>query len=103
MTTQFAIAEDYGRNSLKQFVQHETELPNAEARLAMLLIEKWGMVAAKSAGEDSAGRSMLVDLSPAEVVERACSIAEKALAAFRERNWIVIAPDISELQRASKD
>ena len=35
---------------------HETEQPVFEARLVINLLERWGLVAAESDGEDSAGR-----------------------------------------------
>lgn len=103
MATQFAVVEDYGRNSAKKCILHDTELANNQARLATILIEKWGMVLAESDGEDSSGRAKLRTAAPAEVVERACKTAELAIEAFRARGWIIDGPDISELLRKTDD
>jgi hypothetical protein len=63
--------------------------PDMRARLAMTLIEKWGMVAATVAdGEDSAGRSRMRLLTPAEVVGRACETAERAIEAMHGLGWM---------------
>lgn len=59
-----------------------------EARMACLLIERWGMIAGKSDGEDSAGRAKLDLMPPAEVVERACETAQLAVAEFERRGWV---------------
>ena len=47
------------------------------ARIALVLIEKWGTVAAQIDGEDSAGRSRLALQEPAALVERCFDIAEE--------------------------
>jgi hypothetical protein len=103
MTTQVAVTEEYGRNSIKKFTVHDTEVPNTEARFAMALIERWGMIAGEVEGEDSAGRAVIRNSTPSEVVDRACTIAEGSLAEFRKRGWMVQAPDISELLRKTDD
>lgn len=103
MTTQFYVAEEYGRNSAKKFVVHETEILNQEARIALALIERWGMVTAEEGGEDSAGRARLRKTTPEEVVDRACSIANGAMDEFRKRGWVVAGPDVSELLRTTDD
>ena len=38
-----------------RIIVHERKHPTFEAKLALNLIEKWGLVAAESDGEDSAG------------------------------------------------
>ena len=99
MTTQVAVCEEYGKNSAKRVVVHDNEFHNFEARLAVNLIERWGMVSCQDAGEDTAGRAKIQELTPPQVVERACDIAALAAAAFRDRGWIVKGPDISEILR----
>lgn len=103
MTTQCIISEDFGRNSAKKFTIHETEILNQEARLACALIEKWGMVTGQIDGEDTAGRALLRECSPSEVVNRACTIVNDAMVEFRKRGWVVIGPDASELLRKTDD
>jgi hypothetical protein len=103
MTTQFAITEEYGRNSAKKYFIHDTEIPNTEARIATNLMEKWGMVAGVEDGEDSSGRSKLRCMTPTEVVDRACAVASEAMAEFRKRGWIIAGPDVSELLKKADD
>ena len=103
MTTQIAVVESYGKNSAKQCIVHDTEFPNLEARLATDLITKWGMVVCGDGGEDSAGRAKIQELTPPQVVERACEIASLTAAAFRDRGWLVKGPDISEILRKTDD
>ena len=103
MTTQVAIVEEYGRNSAKKLIVHDTEYPIAEARMAEVLIQKWGMVAAVEDGEDSSGRAKLRCMTPAEVVDRACTVAHSTMEEFRKRGWLISAPDISELLRTTDD
>jgi hypothetical protein len=103
MTTQVAIVEEYGKNSAKRVVIHDTDILNFEARLATNLIEKWGMVACTDAGEDSTGRWKMTELTPIQVVERACDIAALTAMAFHDRGWLVKGPDISEILRKTDD
>ena len=58
-------------------------------RIALVLIEKWGVVAGKIKGEeDSAGRAIL-DVMPVEdVVKRAFDMAEQITAELERRQWI---------------
>jgi hypothetical protein len=79
---------------------HDTDAPNWEARMASLLIDRWGMVVGGTDGEDSAGRSKLRLLSPEEIVERACATAQLAVAAFRARGWVQQLPSINEIREA---
>ncbi len=100
MTTQVGIFDEYGRNSMRKLVVHDTEHPGMEARLALVLIERWGMVAGEPDGEDSTGRAKLKLSTPEQVIDRACSTAALALEAFRARGWMVDGPDIAELHKA---
>jgi hypothetical protein len=58
------------------------------ARMAVALIEKWGMVAAIPDGEDTAGRQKLRMMKPKEIVERAIDTAKMAMNAFEQEDWI---------------
>lgn len=73
-----------------------------EARLAMNLIEKWGMICGEHDGEDSAGRAKVTFCPAEKVVERACKMTELAFAAFRERGWLHENPDFEEAQAELK-
>lgn len=89
---QIKIQKKYGGNSL---LTHETEHLDQEARLAVEMAARWGMVAAIEDGEDSAGRQKLRLSTPEEIAERAFQVAHYMMAKARERGLIVIAPDIS--------
>lgn len=99
------VAQDrYGlRNSHNQIVLHETEHANMEARIAIALMERWGMVAAMEDGEDSAGRAKLRLSTEEEVVKRACDCAEMAVEEFRRRGWMVPGPSWDELEVKNHD
>src|SRR6185312_692836 len=86
------VAKQY--EDLPRLVVHEVEHPNFEARLAVNLLEKWGMVAAETDGEDSAGRAKLRLSTPKELAERACNVA----AEIRTRGWFVSAPTWAEME-----
>ena len=81
----------------------ETELPNVEARLALALIEKWGMVAGEADGEDTAGRQKIRLQSPEELVERACKTAQLAFARLRKEGWISVSPTFEEADKIMEE
>lgn len=71
---------------------------NWRARLASILIEKWGMVLCVPDGEDSSGRAKMRLSTPEEVVSRACESADKAVDAFYLRGWVDKVPSLKELE-----
>src|SRR5215207_3668850 len=64
--------ERYG-NKPDPFLNARKQL-SMRARMAVALIEKWGMVAAIPDGEDSSGRQKLRMMKPKEMVERAVDV-----------------------------
>lgn len=80
----------------KVFV-HEREHLNLRALYTMAMIERWGMVAAESDGEDSAGRAMMRRSRAEEVVSFAVECTELAFAEMEKRDWITIAPSVAEM------
>jgi len=74
----------------------ETELLIKPARLAVALIERWGLVAGQPSGVDHAGRAKSRLMSPESVVDRACTTADLAFAEFRRRGWTV---DIGSIEK----
>ena len=62
----------------------EKFVPTLKARLALSLIEKWGMVAC------DAEHTRL--LKPGEVVERACETADIAIDRMHELGWFTTMP-----------
>lgn len=97
MTTEVKAYPPYG--SKFSVAVHDTEYPNFEGRLALKLVEHFGVVCATDAGEDSAGRHQLRLMEPHDVVVRACEIAELMTNALRNRAWFVQAPSLEECER----
>lgn len=86
------LLETIDRTGTKKLELHEADIPNAKAKLAMDLVERWGMVAAKEDGEDSAGRQKLRLSSPAELVDRAIDVADLLIERFRIHGWMTENP-----------
>lgn len=86
----------YGDREVKVF---DTEHPDQTASLAMNFVERWGMVCGEVDGEDSAGRQKLRLSTPDELVTRAFVIAEKLMAAARERGHMITLPDLNEINK----
>lgn len=82
----------YGEETLLEKV-----VPTMRARLAVALIEKWGMVACDPMhGEDSAGRARMRLMKPGEVVDRACETAEIAVERMTRLGWLEALPKPKE-------
>lgn len=86
-----------------QFTIHDTEAPTFEARLAISLVEKWGMVSGIEDGEDRSGRAKLRLMTPAEVIERAMSTSELLAAAIRDKKWMTALPTYEDGERIAKE
>lgn len=85
-------------NNKATVVVHEQELPSNVARFAFSLIEKWGLVAGRPDGEDSAGRSRLGLMPANEIVTRAFDTAEIAWTEAQRRGWMLEVPDWKTVQ-----
>lgn len=94
MTTEYTVTHQYAKDPIIRV--HDTEIPNLEARIAITLAEKFGIITAQPDGEDSAGRQKLCLLPPSEVAARACAVAEKLTSEIRSRNWMVTCPTLQE-------
>lgn len=98
----YTIGDRYAnRNEVIATLQKES--PNLEARIAVSLVERWGLVAGEDGGEDSSGRSKLRVQSPEEVVNRAVTTAELLVEAIRNKNWMVKNPHPTELYDTVED
>lgn len=89
-------AHSFGK---KKITMYETEVPTEEARFAFALLERWGMVAAREAGEDSAGRQQMALTPVNEVVDRAFALAQRAFTVARDNGLMVDIPDLNEINR----
>lgn len=92
---EFKVSPRYG-NGFEHITIHVREYANFKARMAAVLIEKWGLVATAPDGEDSAGRAKLRRLSPEELVQEAVSTADHAVEEFRRRGWMLEVPPIEK-------
>lgn len=75
----------------------EKESANFKARMACLLVERWGMVAAVEDGNDPQGRAKLRTMTPEEVVARACETADRMVDKIRALGWMQKNPTAEEL------
>ena len=91
-TTPFIERPNFRYGDGTEVVVIHTEMPDQRALLASELIARWGRVSAKPQGEDSAGRQAAALHTPAEVVARACEMAELAWTAFGSHGWLVKIP-----------
>jgi len=81
----------------KHVTVYRTEQLQPIAEAAFIFLEKWGMVQASDAGEDSAGRAKTSLMSSVETVRRAFDIAEEAYRVARERGLLLQLPDLNEI------
>lgn len=92
----------YGHEKL-QVALHERVLPDIRARFAMAMIEKWGLAAGTTDGEDSVGRQKARRLDPDEVVTIACDISERLFAQMSERGWLLDIGDMDTLKELASE
>jgi hypothetical protein len=75
---------------------NERERFAEEAKLAIVFIEKWGLILGEDNGEDSAGRQRVRSSTPEEVVERAFAMARLAMQTARDRGLTYALPTFAE-------
>jgi hypothetical protein len=86
----YLIDDEFGKTRVQVFIKRQ---PVRAAEIAQEFVTRWGMIAAKPDGEDSAGRAKLALLAPVEIVQRACDTAELLIAEFEKRGWFVELPE----------
>jgi hypothetical protein len=101
-TDRFQVIAKRGRYGDEGVVYHSMETLSDKARMASTFIERWGMVAGRPDGEDSAGRQRLSLLTPSELVQRACQTVDALYAEFQSRGWTVKVPGYDEMFGESK-
>jgi hypothetical protein len=72
----------------------QTVVPTARGNIALDLVRHLALAVCEptTGSEDSAGRQMVRLLSPAEVANRGCQIAEEIWLQFMERGWLMDVP-----------
>ena len=100
MSTEIITAKSKYDLELKQpaLMLHENEHLELKAKVALSMLEKWGMVAAEPDGEDSAGRAKLKLPSADDLAKRACDVTDEAFTEFEKRGWVLKLPTMSEMK-----
>jgi len=80
----------------KKVTVYDREEFEREARMAVILIERWGMIAATPDGEDSAGRQRLRLQTPDELVDRAFTVAALTFKKARDKGFVHLSPELPE-------
>jgi len=93
--------QDKYRGQKGMFV-HNTELLEDEAKMAVDMVLRWGMVAVEPDGEDSLGRAKMRLTTPEELVERAFTVANLMFSKARASGLMFEAPHISEFSEEDK-
>lgn len=78
-------------------VAHYTEMTTFEGCFVMALIERWGMVAGKRSGEDTAGRAGYDLQTPEELVARAVETTKATMSALLREGWLVENPVLARM------
>ena len=97
----WVVAKQIYRGHFPEITHIAKEYPTLKARLAIQLVERFGMIVADTVGEDSAGRSKMVAMPPQEVVDRALKIADLLVDSMRTLGWMETMPTFDELQEES--
>lgn len=83
--------------SMNQVVEepaiYRKTIESNRARLAIVLIERHGLVSGVEVKEDSAGRAYLCLPSPSELVNRACDISNTLFDEIEKRGWMLKPPE----------
>ena len=88
MTSLPFVRKDYHRGV--EVGVEETEVPGIFARIALTMVERYGM-------NLCTGTSDAPELMPADqVVSRAVELTKAALSAFRAEGWMVTIPTLNE-------
>lgn len=94
---EFVLGDEFA-NRRRMMLVHDREYLGLTGRIAVRLVEHFGVVAAKYDGEDSAGRSALVQQEPEEVVDRAVRTAELLVDRLRANGHIETVPSIRDAE-----
>ncbi len=77
---------------LKQVIVYRKSMLDQRAELALLMIEKWGMVQGYPDGEDSAGRARIGLMPIGKLIDRAFECADAAYLEIERRGWSMEIP-----------
>ena len=103
MTTEIKIVKNKFDIDHGHILTHDTEVLGVRAKVCMSLIDRWGLIAGKLDGEDSTGRAQYGLQTVDELVDRAIQTVDKAFAAFQEKDWLINAPTMEEMNTMFKE
>ncbi len=90
MNRGFIVAKKY--DVLSQPFSYDKVVYDRRAEMAIIMLEKWGMVAAIDNGEDTAGRAKLGLMPIGELIDRAFECADAAYQEIEKRGWSMEIP-----------
>lgn len=90
-------ADRYENKGIESMAIVSLKMANDQARFAMALVERWGLVVGEPDGEDSAGRSKLRTLSPEELANKATAASAALYEKMDTLGWMIDLPDQAEL------
>lgn len=99
MFTKFRISNPDSQYKDRSIQVYDTITLDYKARIAASLLERWGPVLAATDGESSDGRQKIRALTPEEIAQKACNIAEATMAEFEHRGWLINIPDMAEINK----
>lgn len=82
---------------------YDSHVLDLTGRIALKLVEHFGVITGELCGEDSAGRAKFDAMTPPRVVERACRIAELFVATANDRGWLVPVPGFDDIAPVASD
>lgn len=89
-------------NGVMNGAYHRKHFPDDRMAFATEIITRFALIAAKTDGEDSAGRAKLAREDAQEIVDFACDVATRAYAKFEDLGWLQPMPSIDEMEEASR-
>jgi len=83
------LTRDRLTNARREELELRKSVPDQRGGFALDLIRQWGMVSARRGADTGAGRPTVEALTPAEVVDRAFELTERAWDEMKSRGWLV--------------
>lgn len=87
----------YGSSYNTEVKINNRQQPNQQARMALALVERWGMVAGMPDGEDSTGRAKLRLSTPEELADRAVAASYAIYNKIEANDWFIMIPDLETI------
>ncbi len=79
-------------DAFSQPLVYQKTVFDRRAEMAIIMLEKWGMVAGIDNGEDSAGRAKISLMPIGKLIDRAFECADAAYSEIERRGWSMEIP-----------